>query len=114
MPVFKLCDHIQNSVRENKTGVKLQQDERGKTLRMNSQIDDHMLEVRVKQAETFLDANYVVAVFIKPRRNKPVDGQTEKWKEQEDLAKVITDILIFRPFEAFSLVSVCSTLNVST
>ncbi|KAA0198372.1 39S ribosomal protein L10 [Fasciolopsis buskii] len=102
VPVFKLCDHIQNSVRENKTGVKLQQDERGKTLRMNSQIDDHMLEVRVKQAETFLDANYVVAVFIKPRRNKPVDGQTEKWKEQEDLAKTIYKIQAQRFVNAFS------------
>ncbi|TPP62461.1 Mitochondrial ribosomal protein l10 [Fasciola gigantica] len=102
LPLFKLCDKVQNPAHGNKTGIKLNRGERGKTLKMNSQIDDHMLGVRVKQAETLLDSDYVVTVFVKLPQSKSSGCEKEIQKEQENLAKTMYKIQAQRFVNAFS------------
>ncbi|VDP85577.1 unnamed protein product [Echinostoma caproni] len=103
LPLFKVCARSQEPKRsDRKTGIKLSHGERGKTLNMSSQIDDHMLSVRVKQIEALLDANYVINVFVKLRRNELPKCESGEDKEKGELAKMMYNIIAQRFVTAFS------------
>ncbi|KAA3682169.1 uncharacterized protein DEA37_0012948 [Paragonimus westermani] len=107
-PLFKLISQPASANQVlDKVGVKLNKGERGKIIRINVNIDDHMLGVRVKQAQTFIESSYVVIVIVRlpgvrtavPERLSSSDGSPPLNGKQP--SKLASDIEARRFVSAF-------------
>ncbi|KAF6776254.1 hypothetical protein AHF37_04305 [Paragonimus kellicotti] len=107
-PLFKLIPQpVPANQVLDKIGVKLNKGERGKIIRINVNIDDHMLGVRVKQAQSFIESNYVVIVIVRlPGVKTAVSGRLISSDDlppldDKQLGKLASDIEARRFVSAF-------------
>ncbi|OON18229.1 hypothetical protein X801_05921, partial [Opisthorchis viverrini] len=82
VPIFSLTPKSSDDESHNnlfhKLGIKLAKGERAKTLRLRVNIDDHMLSIRIKQAESFIRSGYVVVVLIKLPKHRIVTNPSDE------------------------------------
>ncbi|KER33511.1 hypothetical protein T265_12588 [Opisthorchis viverrini] len=106
VPIFSLTPKSSDDESHNnlfhKLGIKLAKGERAKTLRLRVNIDDHMLSIRIKQAESFIRSGYVVVVLIKLPKHRIVTNPSDE--EGKRLNKLAYDVDTQRFVTAFSAV----------